>query len=618
VVGSVDLAGQAGPGDLAPAATRPGSRDHQALRWGLLLLAGWLVQAGLRAWLSRMQTVPLSTPDESAYLITARVLAGGVPANFSYSTLYPAGYPLLIAPVYWFTHSPVAVYRTTLLLINAPISAGVMPLAYLAGRRLRLDRPAAYGVAMAAALLPAALFYSEFAMTDAIYPVLALGWLLTTHSWLTAVSVRGRYAAAAGSALLAGYADAVHSRGLVIVVVYVLLGAVIAWRGWAPRGTVLAAAVALAVPLWVSSVLDGRLARAMYPSGSRSLGGEIDIRLHNLHDAVLVAEEAAGQMWRFVLDGWGVAGIGLAAAVAFLLRRGGRTDLKVMAAVCVAVTVAIAVTAPAALPPDQSETWASGRYLDCMVVAFFVAGAAVLLRADRRRILVYAACVVPPTLVAGIAVFAYAGASVPTAGFGGAFAFAEPAVLTQDWTQANVFLATAAGLLLLAAWVGVVLAADRLGSRLEGRRGPRLEGWRGGLWGGRGRAAVLGLLGVVSLVAVVQMTGNIAQGSLPAQRANTTGLVTAGGLRPGQVLAVDEGIHAQGVSWESWMPQAFEVWWAQLEFFNPAKGPPPANATVVETEWLPGQPARASWPQAPPGWRIVASDQAAGWVAWRR
>jgi hypothetical protein len=599
----VGFAGRIGLDDLAPAVTRSPTRDLQARRWALLLVVGWVVQAGLRAWLSRMQVVPLSTPDEEAYLIAARVLTGGASANFSYSTLYPAGYPVLIAPVYWFTHNPVTVYRAALM-INAAISAAVLPLAYLAGRRLRLDRPAAYGVATVAALLPAAFFYSEFAMTDAIYPVLVLGWLLALHSWLTASSVRGRYAAAAGSALLAGYADAVHSRGLVIVVVYVALGAVIAWRRLAPRGTVAVAAAALAIPLWVGSVLEGRLARAMYPSGSRSLGGEIIIRLKHPHTMLLVAEEAAGQMWRFVLDGWGVAGIGLVAAVAVLVRRGVRTDLKIMAAVSLVVTLAIAVTAPAALPPTQSQAWASGRYLDCMVVAFFVVGAAVLLRADWRRIVVYAACLVPPTLIAGIAVFAYAGGSVPTSGFGGAFAFAEPAVLTQNWTRANVFLATAVGFLLLAAWVGVVFAADRWGGRLAGR------------WGGR--ALVLVGLGVVSLVAVIQMTSNIAQASLPAQEANATGLVTAGGLVPGQVLAVGEGIHAKGVSWESWMPQAFEVWWAPLEFFNPAKGPPPANATAVETEWLPGQSAQASWRQAPPGWRIVASDRTAGWVAWRR
>jgi len=74
-------------GGLATRLTRPRTRGRQARRWGLLLIAGWLVQAGLRAWLSRSQVVPLAIPDESAYLIAARVLAGGVTANFSYSTL---------------------------------------------------------------------------------------------------------------------------------------------------------------------------------------------------------------------------------------------------------------------------------------------------------------------------------------------------------------------------------------------------------------------------------------------------------------------------------------------------------------------------------------------------
>ena len=94
------------PLDLTDAGSRDpaGDRPRGATgRWVLLLVAGWLVQAGLRAWLSRAQMVPLATPDESAYLIAARVISGGVTANFSYSTLYPAGYPLLITPVFWFT-----------------------------------------------------------------------------------------------------------------------------------------------------------------------------------------------------------------------------------------------------------------------------------------------------------------------------------------------------------------------------------------------------------------------------------------------------------------------------------------------------------------------------------
>ena len=65
-----------------------------------------------------------------------------------------------------------------------------------------------------------------------------------------------------------------------------------------------------------------------------------------------------------------------------------------------------------------------------------------------------------------------------------------------------------------------------------------------------------------------------------------------------------------------WAPQAFEVSWTELEFFNPAQAPP-AGTTVVETGWPAGQPASAGWPDHPAGWQIVASNQAAGWVAWR-
>jgi hypothetical protein len=103
--------------------------------------------------------------------------------------------------------------------------------------------------------------------------------LLTVHSWLVCSSRRGRYAAAAGSALLAGYADAVHSRGLVILAVYLLVWVWIVWRRPAWRGSAVLALAALALPLGVASVLNGRLAAAMYPSGARSLGGEALIRL---------------------------------------------------------------------------------------------------------------------------------------------------------------------------------------------------------------------------------------------------------------------------------------------------------------------------------------------------
>ena len=188
-------------------------------------------------------------------------------------------------------------------------------------------------------------------------------------------------------------------------------------------------------------------------------------------------------------------------------------------------------------------------------------------------------------------VASYAGSSLPTSGFGSAFNFAEPAVLTQNWTQASVLLATAVTLGLLAAWIGLALATRR---------------WRAAV-------PVFGAcVAAVSLVAVTQMTSQISRAStVSAQAVNVP--VSASGVRPGEQVAV-----ASDVGWQAWVPLAYQVSWTELQFFNPASQPPPAGVTAVEMPWTTGQSAQASWPHAPAGWRVVASNQAGGWVLWRK
>src|SRR5690349_13479430 len=323
-------------------------------RWVILLALGWLVQVGLRVWFSRHQVMPLANPDETAYLVAARVLAGGPAADLSYSTLYPGGYPLLITPAYWFSSNPSTVYHAVLA-INALISALVLPLGYLACRRLELGRPAAYVVAFVAALVPAGFFYSEYAMTDAIFVVITLAWLLTTHSWLTASSAQARYANAAGSALLAAYAYSVHSRGLVMLAGLAAVGVFIFWRQARSRLSVLVAALTAIVVAAASWALNHHISLSVYPEGTRSLSGQIRHRLASVNGIIHVLELAAGQLWRLVLDSWGIAGIGLVAALLVIVRRDVRSDLRIMAALSVAVTTAIACIAPAALPPRSEE-----------------------------------------------------------------------------------------------------------------------------------------------------------------------------------------------------------------------------------------------------------------------
>ena len=589
--------------DADASAVAAGSRFDRAIgatvdplrrNWlfALLLVVGWLCQAGLRAWFSRGQAVPIDNPDETAYLIAARVLGGGPAADFSGNTLYQGGYPLLITPVYWFTSSPAAVYHAVLL-INAVVSAAVMPLGYLVCRRLGLGRPAAYGVAMVAALLPAGFFYSEYAIADAIFPVVTLAWLLAIHSWLVATSPRARYAAAVGSAVLSGYAYAVHPRGLVLLVGFAAMGLFIAWRRPGARGSVAAGALTAVVTAGAGWTLDRYLASVLYPQGTRSLSGQLVTRLDSVYGVLHVAEMAGGQLWRLVLDSWGIAGIGLVAAVAVAVRLGGvRTDLRAMASLAVGVTVLIACTAPAALPSDQRQTWASGRYLDGMIVTFFLVGAVVLLRAAVRPILAFAACVVGATTVAAVTVAVYAGTSLPT-GFGKRFNFGEPAVLTQNWNHASVMVATAAALGLLLVWVYFALLARYM----------------------RVLACVLGAsVAAVSLAAVAQITAHTSRVDITwAQAMGASEIAVVDALKPGEHVAV-----AYGISGDLRLAQAFEVSSTQVIFCNPVRRPPPADVTVLDAAWPAGQPAWASWPDAPAGWRVVAANRFGGWVVWRK
>jgi len=483
------------------------------------------------------------------------------------------------------------------MVINALISALVLPLGYLACRRLGLGRAAAYGVAFVAALVPAGFFYSEYAMTDAVFVAITLAWLLTTHSWLTAWSARVRYANAAGSAALAAYAYMVHSRGLVMVAGLAAMGVFIGWRQAAARLSVLVAALTAVVVAAAGWALNHHISLLVYPEGSRSLSGQIRQRLGSVNGIIHVLEMAAGQLWRVVLDSWGIAGIGLVAALLVIVRRDVRSDLRIMGALTVAVTTLIACMGPAALPSDQPQAWASGRYLDGMIVVFFLVGAAVLLRARMRDIVVCAAVCTGLFLLAAVTVAVYIGTTISTHGFGAGFNFAEPAVVTQNWTNASVALATAVTLVLLAVWIGFAFVLRRLRP-------------------GRAFAAVSAVFGVcvaaVSLVAVAQMTSHISQ----AHGSNTQEAITlmeAGKVRPGDQVTI-----APSLGWMLTVPQAFEVSWTELKQFTPGRQPLPAGTTVVETGWPAGQPAQAGWPDAPAGWRIVASDQDVGWVVWRK
>ncbi|MEU6752286.1 hypothetical protein ABZ914_39225, partial [Spirillospora sp. NPDC046719] len=156
----------------------PRARRHRAVPW--LLAAGFAAQVCVRLWFARARTGPVANPDETGYLLAARLLSGGHGGDMSGNTFYQGGYPALLVPAYWFSHDPVTVY-TIALAINAVVGAALFPLGYVAARRFRLSRRTALPLAWGAALLPATTFFGEFVLADAVLPTIVLAWLCLLH-----------------------------------------------------------------------------------------------------------------------------------------------------------------------------------------------------------------------------------------------------------------------------------------------------------------------------------------------------------------------------------------------------------------------------------------------------
>ena len=208
---------------------------------------------------------------------------------------------------------------------------------------------------------------------------------------------------------------------------------------------------------------------------------------------------AGGQLWRMVLDTWGIAGIGMVAAVAVIFRRGVPRELRLMALLVVLVTAGIVYRA-SALPLDQSSAWASGRYPDAMTVTFFIVGILVLLSARPSRLVACAAGSAAIAAGTAVLVVSYAGAHIHMAGFA-AYNFADPVVLTQGSNELSVRKRPGWR---WACWPSGCWPP----SRRPVLRGPRAA-WR---------VALLIPIAAMNLFALVQMTTHISQASTPPSR----------------------------------------------------------------------------------------------------
>jgi hypothetical protein len=556
--------------------------------WPLLLLAGWVVQVAVRIIFAWSHQFPVLIPDETGYLLAARLISGGEPSDLSWRPLYRGGYSLLIAPAYWLSDDPLTIYRIVLV-INALLGASLLFPAIVWLRRLGLSRRPAYVVAMATALLPAMVYYGQFALSDAILPLVATGWLLCLHAWIDRRDVVWAVAAS----VLAAYTYSAHARGAIIVVVHAgVLGAVLIWR-WADRRDAATAISVLAAGTTAGWALNTWLRTQIYPGGVMPLGEWLTMRLTSMDGWGWTLSLAAGKIWYLIASTWGVAGIGLLAALVVLVRRETGAAMRATAGCIIAAVAGIALATSAAVPDEGTvANFAYGRYLVPLVPPLFLSGAAVLLRSGRVMCVRAVAVTASVLVFCAVVVWGYAGQRLKDNYFG-VPDFPEIAASTWSWTAFKLGWATCLAVLALAAVGSAAWLSARTGTAAVAA------------------LTAIGIWGVAVMAVITPRSTNQWSQQLYA----AIDLKSAG-YTSGDVVALDY----RDMPWPIWISQAFQIRTKFIPINRDDINTVPPNTTLVIVPWNGSQPPLLSWPAAPLNFTPVASRNtySGAWVAWRR
>lgn len=403
-----------------------------------LVVVGYAVEVALRLYLDRGRVGPLAVPDEPGYLLNARILSGTGPGDPDLALQVHGGYSLLLVPAYWLAHDPATVYRLVLA-INALLGSLLFPIGYLLGTRIfGFGRALAVSTAFGICLLPEMVFYSQFALADAVMPVLVTGWLLCLGMWLRGGRAPSAWALA--SAVIASFTYSVHQRGDVIALLeaLVLVGVfAVSRRRRVTAGSVLAVAL---VGIFFAEIFNRWIANQNTPSWSP--------KLKLLSDTISgvpyrdVAVRALGEVWALGPSTLGLSFVVMTAGVAVIVRRHQLPERRLVLGLLLVGVLAVGVSAAVKLSPDavggdSSErvgSWVYSRYVSCFTPGLVIAGIwllAVCRRIGARAAVsgVAGAAIVGVILTAAVQV--WAGSHLRTGAF---VSFDFPAVMPLTWT----------------------------------------------------------------------------------------------------------------------------------------------------------------------------------------
>jgi len=591
--------------------TQPGLYAHKVgypdrrrrLLWYGLLLLGFILQVAWRLHVSLPLTGPIAHGDEDGYLLGARVLSGGPAATLpDWSIMREMGYPLVIAPVYWFVQKPTQVYAAVHI-ENAMLMALNFPLLYLLGRRLfGCGRVWSAAVAFVLATLPSLVFFSQFALTDVLLPELLLLILLSLHAMVT-----GRrpmfYGVVAG--VVAGYAANTHVRGLVMLVVLVAVVLIGLWRKWIPFKVALATGAATAIVFVIGYAINQWLEKRLFPTGAITVDNRVFTRLTTRHGIFRVLADGAGQIWHLCTSTYGLAALGLAAVLVMLLRREGPRPTRIVLGAALFMNIGIALATAAGIPDEgRVNNHVYGRYVAMFAGVWSLVAVVALARASWRRSALLVGLGSAIILSTVGLVWVYAHVKMRHEGYV-SFDAPELGFLSGDFKHLHLKLMTAYGIGFM-----VLFALCLTGWRAARAWDPsaaRLRRW----WA---FAAMAGTL-VLNLVAMVSITNNISAAWDNQQYHPGAAEL----LRDAHITVGASVAQAENLPWLINQRQQREVYWTALIPFDSTKGAPPDDPEYVIATT--GNHAKTDWNGKRYGYVAefkYKETSTVTWVVWQR
>jgi hypothetical protein len=304
---------------------------------------------------------------------------------------------------------------------------------------------------------------------------------------------------------------------------------------------------------------------------------------------------ATGQIWYVSAGTWGLGAVGLAWMVyrlvhdrRQLLHREYRWQPTLVLTVCLVATLMVAVITTAALPDDgKVNNQIYPGYIIFLAPVWVMVGLASLRQASKRIVAGTTAIALALMVVSWFVVESYSRPYGPI-GLPGLFSpidAPELLFLVGDWRVVHLARVTLITL-------GIVLL---IGGVFAFRRFPQL--------------AVALVLGVV-VVNVFALQASTEQMVLIAHEHKGPQLVRDGGVRPGDVVAVDVRLAVR-------FDHQREVYWSPLVNVDLSREDPPSNVDEVVGPWYTGDPKR-DWNGAAKGWKFVTGSQTLTWALWRR